>query len=154
MVEIVSFHARHTEPIHDLSRPGICRNGEGDNFLELETTKAVIQGERCGFGGIALPPTGRIDAPSDFYSRCEMRCIGNPNQSYHPDERRNSRKFNDQVTEAMLGKMISNMLRHRIYSGPIFHRQQMFHDDRILDEASQGFEIVITPLAQNEAVAF
>ena len=49
MVEIVVRCAGHAEALHDPARALVGGNRHGDDFLQLELTKAVIE---CGPGGL------------------------------------------------------------------------------------------------------
>ena len=102
MIEVIFRRSRHAEALHDAARALVGANRHGDDFPQPELTKAIIERGSGGLGGVAMPPIGLGEPPSDLHGRCEVRLIRDRFETDNPDKARFSVEFEDPLYEAVL----------------------------------------------------
>src|ERR1700743_1037990 len=112
MIEVVRFAVRHSDLLHDANRSLICRHCKGQDLVETELVKCVVNNGLCAFRRESLSPHVARQAPTNFDAGREVRFECGRVKSDVADEAAVTAQFSGVKSESLRTKVIFDAIDH------------------------------------------
>src|SRR4051812_521595 len=100
IIKVVGIVARHPEFLHHSPGPDVCWHRERHDLAEVEGFKPKLDHGMCGFGGVAVAPMLKCQAPARLDAWREVRGKRWNRESHESSQRRHAGYFNRPPPEA------------------------------------------------------
>ncbi len=154
VIEIIGRVVMHANRLHDFFRRQIALRGEGHDLLQGQPIKACAQCRPGRLTGVTQAPMLAGQAPADFHRRGEGRIEAHHTEAGKTDELAAVLALQRPQAETVFGKMPAHAADHRRAFQATHRRRKIAHHLRIGAHRCKCRQILIAPLAHQQACAF
>src|SRR5713101_9601225 len=145
MVEIVGGVASHADLFHHAPGPQVCRHREGHQVFESQKFEGMADNSLSSFRREAAAPVIGGQPPADFDTRSEMRFESGYRQSDESNELPVFPQFGGIQAEAVLAKMIFDVVGQEVAFSAREAAGHELHDPRIGVQTREWFAVAPIP---------